>query len=434
MTTPADCQALATGARPGTQFYAPSVELLDENSASIVIPPDASAGGRSHPVHADIERAEVTQTHHGAAQMSVTLNNQRHELSTPPKPIVPFWKYNRFDYVRFGNKMLVNFGYVQGANQTGSESSVEFQKNLMIRARITDMTYAFPNSGGAKVTLKGEDAISLLNAKPATDTQYRNKDEIFMVNDALTRSSSGLTLATGPRETLTEPLRSVTHSKTQSYFQFIEAFAKRLDYEVWIDIDDANKIHFEKSRSLVLDEVCDLTWDKDLIDFNPKFKGWDVYTRATAGGSNPSRRAPVREVINASEVDSDLHASPEGGTLLSAVDARRTFFSVGDGDQENSVSVNVSNLDDRRAELMGAAELRRSAREFLTADATTIGMPSLRPGIHVNIKKLYAPFDGLYYVTQVTHTIDASGYRTKLKLRRPGMLDPSTYPGSASGG
>ncbi len=434
MTTPADCQALTTGARPGTQFYAPSVELLDEKRESIVIPPDASAGGKSHPVHADIERAEVTQTHHGAAQMSVTLNNQRHERSAPPKPIVPFWKYNRLDYVKFGNKMLVNFGYVQGANQTGSNSGITLQKKLMIRARITDMTYSFPNSGGAKVTLKGEDAISLLNAKPEKDTPYRNKDEIYMVKDALKRSKSGLTLADGPREVLSESLRSVTHSKSQSYYQFIEAFAKRLDYEVWIDIDDENKIHFEKSRSLLSKEICNLTWDKDLIDFNPKFKGWDVYTRATAGGSNPSRREPVREVINASEVKSDLHASPEGGELISAVDARKDYFPIGDGDQENSVSVNVSNLDKKRAKLMGAAELLRSAREFLTADATAIGMPTLRPGIHVNIKKLYAPFDGLYYVTQVTHTIDASGYRTKLKLRRPGMLDPKTYPGGASRG
>jgi phage protein D len=64
----------------------------------------------------------------------------------------------------------------------------------------------------------------------------------------------------------------------------------------------------------------------------------------------------------------------------------------------------------------------------LTAEATVIGSPNLRPGIHVNLSKLEAPFDGIYYVTKSEHTIDNSGYQTKLSLRRPGMLDPSLYP------
>ena len=65
------------------------------------------------------------------------------------------------------------------------------------------------------------------------------------------------------------------------------------------------------------------------------------------------------------------------------------------------------------------------------ADVTTIGFTGLRPGIHVNLSGLYAPFDGVYYVTTAVHTLSAEGkgFTTKCSLRRPGMLDPSAYPG-----
>ncbi len=75
------------------------------------------------------------------------------------------------------------------------------------------------------------------------------------------------------------------------------------------------------------------------------------------------------------------------------------------------------------------AQLRKSMRELLTADGSTIGRPGLRPGIHVKIGGLYPPFDGLYYTTQTVHTFDGNGYRTQFSLRRPGMLDPDQYPG-----
>jgi phage protein D len=71
--------------------------------------------------------------------------------------------------------------------------------------------------------------------------------------------------------------------------------------------------------------------------------------------------------------------------------------------------------------------LRERAREFLTAEGSTIGFPKIRPGIHLNISGLRAPFDGLYYVTRATHTLDERGYRTGFSVRRPGMLPPEGY-------
>ena len=428
MSQPATTQ-LSEDQSLGRYYHAPQVRLLigdgGQGTEPIVLPPTSDANGVSHPVHADIEHAEVSQVNHGPSQVSIRLNNQRHEDTTKPRPVAPMWKYNAFDPLSFGQRMKVMFGYAIGTHQGDSANS---QENLMLRARITDMTYDFPNTGGDKVTIKAEDALSLLKAKATVDTRYDRKNEIDMVREILTRSNSGLTLADGPRETISGTIRRLTHRKGISYYQFIEELAKRLDYEIWVDIDDSNKLHFEKSRSLALDTCFDLVWGRDLLDFKPKFKGWDIATNATAGGSNPSRRAPVRELVDASDIEGDLHTAPGGLTPMTAIAARSAFFSVEGAQPENPVRIDTRNLDSGRVRLKAIAELRRSAREFLTADVTLIGSPNLRPGMHVNISKLNVPFDGIYYITKAIHTIDNSGYKTKLSLRRPGMLDPRLYP------
>jgi phage protein D len=76
--------------------------------------------------------------------------------------------------------------------------------------------------------------------------------------------------------------------------------------------------------------------------------------------------------------------------------------------------------------------MRKGIRAFLTAEFSTLGLTTIRPGIHVDLKGLYAPFDGIWYVTQTVHTVNAAGYITRTSLRRPGMLDPAGYPGGAA--
>jgi phage protein D len=109
----------------------------------------------------------------------------------------------------------------------------------------------------------------------------------------------------------------------------------------------------------------------------------------------------------------------------SAVALRRRFFA--DEQPDNPFSVSVTNLDVDRALAHAKRLLRESARAFLTAEGSTIGFPKIRPGIHLRIGGLRAPFDGMYYVTQAVHTLDDRGYRTNFSVRRPGMLPPEGY-------
>ena len=398
--------------RPETRFFAPQARLVTPEGEPITI--------SDRPIAPDIVSAKVTQTNSGVAQVEVVLNTQRHDAKD--RPMAPSWRYNRLEEVSFGTRARVDFRY-------GDEPWTP-----MILARITDVVFEFPSGAGAQLTLRGEDLLSLLKTKPASDTRYADKQETAIVEQVLSDSRSGLSLAPAIRTPFQQNMTTVTHQQTQTYLQFVESLAQRMDHEVFVDFDDevgsAVSLHFEPARSATLSGVVDLLWGRDIIDFKPTFKVWDVLTNAVACGALPRGRGRVRAEVAASDAVSDLHADPNGrgGTLLTAVEARQQKFSEENRPETNTEQISVSNLDAERARMQAISALRKSSREFLTAEINTVGFAALRPGKHVALSGFYAPFDGIYYVTSAEHTLNASGHRTKCSLLRPGMLDPADYP------
>jgi phage protein D len=82
-------------------------------------------------------------------------------------------------------------------------------------------------------------------------------------------------------------------------------------------------------------------------------------------------------------------------------------------------------LDEVRADWHAKAVIRKKSRELFSIDGTTIGLPTLRPGNHVEIRGMRPPFDGFYYVTKTTHSFGADGLRTRFTAQRPGMELPN---------
>ncbi len=401
--------------RPGTRLFAPQVRLLDGSGSPLAI------DGR--PVSPDIVSAKVTQVASGVSQVEVVLNNQRHDAAH--RPLAPTWRYNGLQGVSFGTRMRVEFRYGDGAWVP------------MILARVTDVAFLFPQATGAQVTLQGEDLLSLLKTKPAQDTMYIDFQETDIVGSAVGDSRAGLpVVATAPTPAFSAPLADVTHQGANTYLQFIESLAERMDYETYVDFDDpgsggtgAVSLHFEPARSATLGEPIELRWGRDLLDFKPTFKVWDLLTNAVASGTQPGRRRPFTAEVTMASAINDLHAAAGGATPLPASTARERAFGDENRPETHTERLSVTGIDEERARLQACAVLRRSARQFLTADITTIGVPGLGPRRHVNITGFGAPFDGIYYVTQTVHNLSAAGYITVSSLRRPGMLDPNAYPG-----
>lgn len=441
-----------TAASPSTaptladiSVFAPQVRVVGQNGEVLMIAEQA--------VSQDVMSVTVTQPCSGVGQVEIMLNNQRFgrnaegDAKDYALPVPP-WRYNalRSTEVAFGSRLRVDMRYGQNG------------WTPMMLVRVTDISFGFPTGAGASLTLKCEDLLSLLKIKPAQDYNPPSRMvEEDRVADEIRMSGCGLAFA-GPdgANLFTQPL-AITHDSQKTYLQFIQELADRMDYEVYVDFDDPGaplsgngavqllpKLHFAPTRAAALGEPLTIKAGLDVIEFKPAFKIWEMLTGARYSGNVPRARGTYDQTITMADAMSDrghteLHTAPEGAAPITAADARRTAFETeasfqanmhGDAIANNIAKIQAGSVDEDRARMQAIATLRKSAREFLTADVTIIGNPALRPGRHINLAGYAAPFDGIYYVTQVVHALSASGYITRLSLRRPGMLDPATYPGN----
>ena len=450
-------------ALPGTRFYAPQARLVDAKTNKIIGATKPAAGSSPSEADLDLISAKATLAIGNVCQLQVVLNNQRFVEGMPASPP---WKYNGLSRIHFGQRLRLDVRY-------GDEPW-----SKMILARVTDLQFSFPSSGAAQLTVIGEDLLSLLKTKPETELRYRDRVEDFIVHATLNDAkvtTCGLQFTgtavtgnplTGPLVPWPQlpPLKSLTQPSETTYLQFLQGIAERMDMEMFIDFtqreaDDSQKsdtvsdvkLHFEPARSLVdPKQPLVLRAGKNLVELTPKFKVWEQLTGLTIAGTKHGtrKRHSVEIKVSDAEITSDLKRSEydiqtnrdlpadqkinfDVVELLDAATARTRFFCSEVGEErppKNQPAHPTSNIDEPRAKLKGIAMLRKSLREFLTATGSTFGMSDLRPGVYVNIDGMYPPFDGYYYVTETTHTVDGTGYRTQFSLRRPGMLDPAKYP------
>lgn len=409
----------AASFRSGTKFFAPQARLVKEDGTPLLID--------NQPVNADIISVTITLSATGeVGQVQIVLNNQRHDAHN--RPVAPIWRYNRLDTIRFGTRIRVDMRYADEG------------WTAMILARVTNIDFWFPPGAGAQVTLNGEDFLSLLKVKPDTDYIHMDAQEIDVVDTELSEAHAGLALATPrPANPFTTSLPSITHEKAKTRLEFINEMAQRMDFEVFVDFDNRTQVrddqergvslHFEPSRSAGTATPLSLLWGRDIVEFKPAFKVWDVLTAATATGSVPRGRGGFSVNVPMDDAINDLRTGADGATPQSAATVRASAFAAeGRTPEANVGTVTATNIDEERARMAAKAALRKSARQFLTAEITTLGAPPLKPGIHVDLSGVYAPFDGVYYVTKTVHSLSAAGYSTKADLQRPGMLDPSRYP------
>lgn len=456
----------------GTQFYAPSMRLVDVETNQVIGAEIASSDG-AQPL-LGIVSARVTLVNTGVSQLQVVLVNQ---IYTPSgMPAVPPWLFNGLDRLRFAQVVRLDMRY-------GDQPWTK-----MIVAQINDMQFTFPTGGGAQVTIVGEDYVCRLKRKPREDKRYdpgQTEDQIardvvsragglpaYMqaALETRQRSDDGYLETRGPLVELpafTEELPSVTHQKTQTYLQFLQSIAERLDYEIFVDFaknylpldapgaalpasesgprdpsPNEQIFHFEPARSLINGGgprfVVDLAWGMNLVEFNPKLKVWDLPTEVEVRGRAPTSVTRVEHMIADDDavdavIRADLGRLAGEPPITPSTELRRHYFQA-IPNPENKLEIDVTNLREQRAIRKAEAALRDKHRAMVGVEAKTIGFPSIRAGIHVDVSLLYAPFDGLYYVTKAVHSFDANGYTTELSLRRPGLQPPDEYAWSIRSG
>lgn len=445
---------MAADPRPGTTYFVPGARVmrLSELRAS------SDPGTEIPEIAPDIVKVEVTRVNTGSCQYSITLNNWydtlpadrensagRGETLQDSRPIWPRFKYNALDFLAFGTRLRIDFRYWPDPIEGLSETDEAAQRWVpMIAGPITDMKFTFSASEGARLTVTGEDDLRKLKDKNKKKVAYTNRNEEDIVNDVLRRAEFPLSLAeplvTRPAFFIGAKTLSEAHDEGQTSLEYLQKFSDRYDFEVFLEFSDLDdpaaplSFHIEPARSRtppdkVLRDIHVLERGRNLVEFTPTFKVLDQVTTLTIKGRHRDRNRPEQVSTTAlgTILSDELHTDTERNDppLVAGPLVRQQFY----GDNEDTHN-NESNLDGERGQTVAEAKMRKKAREFLTIDCKTIGLPRLRAGLHTEIRGLRPPFDGFYYVTETVHSYSDAGLMTTLKARRPGMPLPPYGEGS----
>ena len=116
-------------------------------------------------------------------------------------------------------------------------------------------------------------------------------------------------------------------------------------------------------------------------------------------------------------------SSAKMGGKETGYDVSKDYFDVQRKDPSSKVSAPFYNIQDAASAKTIADGLSQSElNQFIEGEGTCEGNPKVRAGINIGLAGLSQRFNGTYYVTAATHSIDdENGYVTTFKVRRTGV-------------
>jgi uncharacterized protein len=146
-----------------------------------------------------------------------------------------------------------------------------------------------------------------------------------------------------------------------------------------------------------------LGFHQDMIDFSPRLtmNGQVGTVKVTA------RDQQSKSTFTGTATRSDIGLNPDLDEFITS-----TILS-----QTKTVS-NMPLLVNGQAQQLAREMMRNIMEQQLTATVNCPGLPGIRTGAMVEITGVGSRFEGPYFVTSTTHTIDDSGYRTSFTARR----------------
>jgi uncharacterized protein len=152
-------------------------------------------------------------------------------------------------------------------------------------------------------------------------------------------------------------------------------------------------------------------WGRNLISFTPALSAANQISAVVVRWGDPDARAGEQNrEVRVTWKDVGLPA-----TAMGPRGTRDLADAVGEMEDVLTPDDVHSEADAKRA---GTTRLKQLAAGLITGTGSAIGLPALRSGATVQMTALGARFDGIYRLTQTTHTIGGSGYTTTFSARK----------------
>jgi uncharacterized protein len=299
------------------------------------------------------------------------------------------------DLFKEGNSVVVGLGYVDDLES-------------LFDGEITKVSPTFPSSGVPTVAIEGQSRLHWLQRGKNTRSFQQTTDKQIVEKIA---QDNGL------EPQVEDP--GVTYDyvmqPNQTDLEFLRARAARIHYEVFVH---AKKLFFRKMNEDD-QEIYTLVWGHTqaglsapntfpLVEFTPTIDARQPAPSTQVRGYDPKTKQPI--VANAGPDD-------QNGTMGGTVKGGNVWQNAYQK-QRDHVIVTVPVQSQDEADQRAKAHYNNLAIGTITGNGSTIGLPALRSGKVIKLDGLGDRFNGLYYLDQVTHTLDESGYKTSFTAKR----------------
>jgi phage protein D len=332
-----------------------------------------------------VTRVEVGMKQNAAADFSLTIASA---FDWEKRDFVAMRDQERVDLIElfeFGAPVEIMMGY-------GDAASL----NPMLNGIVTRVGTGFSESGTPELTIGGFDKLHPLTIGKETH-HWENKRDSDVVRDIATRNNLD------PDVTTTEPSKDRIDQNEQSDFEFLRKLAERNDDVIFYV--RGNKLHFGPRRRKETAQI-QLDWGGGLSSFSPTANiARQVTAVEVCGTSAETGRAFVGRAERGDESDNENTRESGSGRIAKALG------------RSPVMRVRAAVRNEAEAKARARAILQERGQDLVTGDGECVGLPDIVPDINVNIGQVGRAFSKAYYVTEATHTIDSSGYRTRFQVR-----------------
>ena len=297
---------------------------------------------------------------------------------------------NLLNILSFGAELEIYMGYGDARSTPIAMSGI-----------ITEITTSFPEGGSPELVIAGYDHGFPLTMGKNTDNWTKARD-----SDAAHKIASSNNI-NAIIETTTESHPQIEQNQ-ESDWEFLKKLADRNHFELYVD--ELRVLHFGKPNDKAL-AVVKLEYGQGLLNFKPEANLAGQITRVEVYGRDIKTNKPIIGIASAGE-ESGLNGK-SAGQLLNAF--------VRDPSKRPVLRLRQPVFTQAEADQRAKAALNERAKQFLTGEGETIGLPEVRPDRNVELANLGIPFSKVYYIQQATHKIDANGYRTRFKVKETGL-------------
>lgn len=302
-----------------------------------------------------------------------------------------------------------------GYRQPLAQNSAQSQLKLMMIGQIVSLDPDFPNAGRPTVQVRALNVLHRFRKKQHTWTWEDKRDseiarELGQKPLSEDRPGLGIEVHISENYANNEAPEKIVFMDNQYDIMFLLERAQRHGYTLCLreatDGTAKRYLYFGPSDSDTLISYK-LEWGKSLMNFHPTLTTANQVSQITVRGWDHHTKQIIQSTAKWGQ---DVKINLDQQSALQDVAER------------HEVVVDRPVYTTKQAKEMAKDLLLNHLKDMIKASGGTVGLPELRAGRTAQITGLGERFNGIYFITDTTHTIGDDGYRTTFNARRENEL------------